>query len=54
MKASLKLAHDNRNKPIFTGLTFYMTPNTKPPYNEMETIINAGGGIVKSIYIKNK
>jgi len=46
MKTSLKHAHDNRKEPIFTGLTFYMTPNTKPPYDEMETIINAAGGTV--------
>jgi len=44
MKSSLKIAHDKRDKPLFNGLTFYMTPNTKPPYSEMETIINAAGG----------
>ncbi|OUM57027.1 hypothetical protein PIROE2DRAFT_65238 [Piromyces sp. E2] len=44
MKSSLKTAHDNRDNPLFKGLTFYMTPNTKPPFDEMETIINAAGG----------
>jgi hypothetical protein len=54
IKNSLNTAFENKDHPLFKDLTFYMTPNTKPPYHEMETIINAAGGTLINELPKEK